>query len=98
MKDVDDLLAMAVYARERVNPYLFNYCLSVAILHRPDTQNLDIPSFMQTFPDKYLDSKVFVRAREEITVVPQGSRVSQIIIKTSSLLPSNEVQYLETDL
>lgn len=75
MKDFDDFQSMAIYARERVNPYLFNYCLSVAILHRPDTQDLDIPSFVQTFPDKYLDSQVFARAREEATIIPDGQRV-----------------------
>lgn len=75
MKSIEDLQAMAIYARERVNPYLFNYCFSVAILHRPDTQDLDIPSFIQTFPDKYLDSQVFSRAREEATIIPEGQRV-----------------------
>lgn len=77
MRSVDDLQSLAVYARDRVNPYLFNYCLSVAILHRPDTQHLDIPTFIQSFPDKYVDSKVFTRAREEATIVPDGSRVSK---------------------
>lgn len=76
MRNVDELQSMAVFARDRVNPYMFNYCLSVAILHRPDTQSLDIPSFIQTFPDKYIDSKVFTQAREETSIVPDGSRVS----------------------
>lgn len=67
--------SIAVYARDRVNPYLFNYALSVAILHRPDTKNLDIPLFLESFPDKFLDSRAFGRLREEATVVPQGSRM-----------------------
>lgn len=75
VRNVDDLLSVAVYARDRVNPYLFNYALSVALLHREDTQNLDIPSILLSFPDKYVDSKVFTKAREEATVVPEGSRV-----------------------
>lgn len=76
MRDVDELLSIAVYTRDRVNPYLFNYALSVAVLHRPDTQNLDLPSFIRTFPDKYVDGKVFARAREESHIVPERSRVS----------------------
>lgn len=76
MRTVEDLLAMAVYARDRVNPYLFNYALSVAILHRPDTRDLDLPSFIQNFPDKFLDSKVFTPARESLTVLQDGNRVS----------------------
>lgn len=81
---MDDLLSIAVYTRDRVNPYLFNYALSVALLHRTDTQNLDLPSFIHTFPDKFVDSKVFARAREEAHIVPEGSRVSYI--KNSELI------------
>lgn len=75
MRDVDDLQSIAVYTRDRINPYLFNYALSVALLHRPDTQDLDIPNLIQSFPDKYMDSKIFTRAREESNIVPEGSRV-----------------------
>lgn len=78
MRTVDDLLSVAVYARDRVNPYLFNYALSVALLHRPDTQNLDLPSFIHSFPDKFVDAKVFNAARETATVIPQSSRVSHL--------------------
>ncbi|KAF7269759.1 hypothetical protein GWI33_017215 [Rhynchophorus ferrugineus] len=74
VRNVDDLLATAAYARDRVNPYLFNYALSVAILHRQDTNDLDIPSIIRTFPDKYVDSKVFGRAREDANVIPDGYR------------------------
>lgn len=74
MRNVDELQSMALYARDRVNPYMFNYALSVAILHRKDTQDLDLPSFIASFPDKYVDSRVLSRAREEATIVPAGSR------------------------
>lgn len=74
---MQELKSVAVYVRDRINPYLFNYGLSVAILHRPDTKDLDVPSFIQSFPDKYFDSKVFNKAREECVLVEQGgSRVS----------------------
>lgn len=76
MRSIEDLQSMAVYARDRVNPYLFNYALSVALLHRPDTQDLDVPSFLQSFPDKFIDSKVFTPAREAATILPDGNRVS----------------------
>lgn len=45
VKSVNDLQSVAAYARDRVNAQLFNYALSVALLHRPDTKNLDIPLF-----------------------------------------------------
>lgn len=70
---------MAVYARDRVNPLLFNYALSVAILHRPDTRDMNLPLISELFPDKFIDSRVFGQIREEATVVPEGSRVPIII-------------------
>ncbi|XP_059045942.1 phenoloxidase subunit 1-like, partial [Achroia grisella] len=33
MRDVDDLISLCSYCQMRINPYMFNYCLSVAILH-----------------------------------------------------------------
>lgn len=74
VRTIDDLQSVAAYARDRVNPQLFNYALSVALLHRPDTKNLDVPLFAGLFPDKFIDSRVFERAREEATIVPAGSR------------------------
>jgi tyrosinase len=74
VRTIDDLQSVAAYSRDRVNPQLFNYALSVALLHRPDTKNLDIPLFAGLFPDKFVDSRVFERAREEATIVPAGSR------------------------
>lgn len=79
MRTLDDFLSAAVYCRDKMNPYLFNYALSVAILHRPDTKNLEIPSLSEVFPEKYMDSEVFSRAKEESNIVPDGQRV--IIIK-----------------
>ncbi|KAG5875029.1 hypothetical protein JTB14_008138 [Gonioctena quinquepunctata] len=52
MENTDDLLAMAIYARERVNPLLFNYSFSVALLNRPDTSDLDIPSLVHFFQSR----------------------------------------------
>lgn len=79
MKSVDDLQTVAVYARDRLNPYLFNYALSVALLHRPDTKDLNLPLKIENFPEKYVDSKVFRGIREEATVVPAGQRMPIII-------------------
>nr|CAH7714650.1 unnamed protein product [Callosobruchus chinensis] len=102
MRSVDDLLSVAVYTRDRVNPYLFNYALSVALLHRPDTQDLDLPSFIRTFPDKYLDSKVFGKARENATIVPVNARVEPIEIPkdytASDLEEEHRLAYFREDI
>lgn len=76
MRTFEDFLSVSVYCRDRMNPYLYVYALSVAILHRPDTQNLQLPPLSEIFPDKYLDGGIFSQARQEAEVVPIGSRVS----------------------
>lgn len=80
-KNVDELQSLAVYTRDRVNPHLFHYALSVAILHRPDTKNLELPPVIENFPAKFVDSRTFRQLREEATVVPEGSRNPIVIIK-----------------
>ncbi|XP_017796963.1 PREDICTED: LOW QUALITY PROTEIN: phenoloxidase 2-like [Habropoda laboriosa] len=75
MRTYDDFLSIAVYCRDRLNPNMFIYALSVAILHRPDTRDLPVPPLTEVFPDKYMDSGIFARAREEANVVPAGARV-----------------------
>lgn len=75
MRNLEDFISATVYCRDRLNPYLFIYALSVAILHRPDTRNLQIPSLCEVFPEKYMDGAVFSQAREEANIVPDGQRV-----------------------
>ncbi|KAG5668816.1 hypothetical protein PVAND_016739 [Polypedilum vanderplanki] len=100
-RDIDHLQSLAVYARDRVNPQLFNYALSVALLHRPDTKDLDLPLYIESFPGKFLDSRSFVQAREEATVVPQGSRRPIVIPRDytgSDLDPEHRLWYFREDL
>ncbi|XP_076671843.1 phenoloxidase 1-like [Andrena cerasifolii] len=75
MRTYEDFLSVAVYCRDRLNPTMFIYALSVAILHRPDTKDLPIPPLPEIFPDKYVDGGIFSRAREEANLVPDGSRI-----------------------
>jgi tyrosinase len=55
---VGELMSLSAYVRDRVNPYLFQYAISVVIQHRPDTNHLTIPSFLTTMPDQFIDPKV----------------------------------------
>lgn len=75
VRNTDDLLAVAIYARERVNPYLFQYAFSVTLLHRPDTEGLELPSVVHSFPEKFFENNVIGKAREQATVVAKESRV-----------------------
>ncbi|XP_055532399.1 phenoloxidase 1-like [Wyeomyia smithii] len=74
--DVTSLMAVATYARERLNPNLFQYALTVAIQHRPDTRELPIPSIIELFPDQFVDPSVFPKLREEGNVVEQAKRTT----------------------
>jgi tyrosinase len=100
-RTVDDLLSVAAYVRDRINPQLFNYALSVVLLHRKDTKGLKIPSFVETFPDKFVDSRIARDARETATIVPQGSR-TPIIVPTdytaSDLDPEHRLWYFREDV
>ncbi|XP_053965114.1 phenoloxidase 2-like [Anastrepha ludens] len=98
---IDDLQSVAVYARDRLNPYLFNYALSVALLHRKDTKGLRIPPLVQSFPDKFVDSRIFRQIREEVALVPEGSRMSITIpsdYTASDLDPEHRLWYFREDI
>lgn len=73
-RDATSLLSCAAYIKDRVNIYLFQYALSVAIQHRNDTKDLMLPSIVNMFPDQFVDPSAFPKAREEASVVTQGDR------------------------
>ncbi|CAD7091974.1 unnamed protein product [Hermetia illucens] len=101
VRSIDDLQSVALYARDRVNAYLFNYALSVALLHRPDTKGLSLPSFVETFPDKYVDSKVFSQIREEASIVQEQSRMPIVIPRdytASDLDEEHRLWYFREDM
>lgn len=88
MRTYEDFLSVSVYCRDRMNPNMFIYALSVAILHRPDTKNLPIPPLHEVFPDKYIDGGIFSRAREEANISSAGQRVRIDIISNGYLFSS----------
>nr|ABC59699.2 prophenoloxidase [Ostrinia furnacalis] len=99
---LQELLSTCVFARTNLNPQLFNYCYSVAIMHRRDTRNVKIPSFAETFPSKFLDSQVFSQAREMAAVVPQNIPRIPIIIPrdftASDLESEHRLAYFREDI
>lgn len=72
--DVNTLMSLGAYTRDRVNEMLFQYCMSVAMQHRPDTQDVALPSVAETFPEQFVDPQVFPQAREETSFVPNTVR------------------------
>ncbi|XP_044743292.1 phenoloxidase 1-like [Chrysoperla carnea] len=101
MQNVADLMSLCCYVRDRINPFLFNYALSVAMLHRPDTRGTDIPNFAETFPEKFVDSAIFGKARAEAAIIPEGSREPIVLPRdytASNLEPENRIAYFREDL
>lgn len=86
MTTPEDFLAISVYCRDSMNPFLFIYAFSVAILHRPDTRTLRIPPLFEVFPEKFCDSSIFARVKEESNIFSVGSRVKY---KTESNINHN---------
>ena len=100
-KTVDNLLSAAAYVRDRINPQLFNYALSVVMLHRKDTKGVKIPTFVETFPDKFIDSRISREALELVSVVPQELRKPISIppnYTSSSLNPEQKLWYFREDV
>ncbi|XP_014229579.1 phenoloxidase 2-like [Trichogramma pretiosum] len=73
LKSVDDLMAFAAYARERVNPALFAYAYSAALLHRPDTKNLVLPPVSEIFPHNFVDAQTIAEAKESADILASPS-------------------------
>uniref|UniRef100_A0A240PKS4 Tyrosinase copper-binding domain-containing protein n=1 Tax=Anopheles christyi TaxID=43041 RepID=A0A240PKS4_9DIPT len=74
--DADTLVDVAAYARDRLNAPLFQYALSVALLHRPDTKSVTVPSVLHLFPDQFMDPATNARMMEEGTIVLDENRMA----------------------
>ncbi|EDX06280.1 GD10111 [Drosophila simulans] len=75
---------------------------SVAVYARDRVNpGLDLPSFSQTFPDRFIDSQVIRKMREESFVVQPGSRMPITIPRdytASDLDPEHRLWYFREDL
>ncbi|XP_046384944.1 phenoloxidase 2-like [Ischnura elegans] len=101
MRSYEDFLAVSVYARDRINPYMFVYAMSVAILHRPDTRGLQLPPLSEMLPEKFVDGGIFDRAREQANVRNQDTRVPIEIPRdytASDLEEEHRVAYFREDV
>lgn len=100
-KNVDDFLSVAAFVRDRINPQLFNYALSVVSIHRKDTRGVKIPNFAETFPDKFVDPKIIRQAREDLNVLPDSSRTPIVVPRdytASDLDPEHKLWYFREDV
>nr|QOQ34392.1 prophenoloxidase 2-2 [Sogatella furcifera] len=68
IKNLEDFVSCSAYCRQNMNPLLFNYAYSVALLHRNDTKGFDLPPLHEFFPDKFIDYGIFSKARMEANI------------------------------
>jgi tyrosinase len=83
---VEDFFSVAAYLRDRINPSLFVYGFSVAVMHRPDCRNVRLPPVTETFPGNFVDGAVFGLAREESTIM-NGPLIPRRVAINSNALP-----------
>ncbi|KAL1138656.1 hypothetical protein AAG570_008718 [Ranatra chinensis] len=98
---VEELLSLASYCRDRVNPYLFGYALSVALMHRNDTKYLSLPPHLQAFPEKFISESALSLATEESSIANDAERLP-VELPTgrtaSDLEPENKLWYFREDI
>ncbi|GAB0091392.1 hypothetical protein DMENIID0001_062330 [Sergentomyia squamirostris] len=71
----EDFISTICYVHERVNPYLFNWALTIAVINRKDTAGYGFPVIPAVFPEKFFDGKLHKDARDAVSVVPQEDRI-----------------------
>ncbi|XP_065092363.1 phenoloxidase 8-like [Ochlerotatus camptorhynchus] len=99
--DPEILLSMASYARDRLNPLLFQYALTVALLHRKDTHDVPVLSLLEMFPKRFVDPLLFPQLEEEGFVVDQPQRVAieiPMVYSASEELLEQRLAYFREDL
>ncbi|XKL64183.1 hypothetical protein PGB90_004269 [Kerria lacca] len=100
-KNLDEFVSLAAYCKNVVNPYLYHYAFSIALLHRSDSKNIEVPSHCLSFPQLYFDRAIFARAREEENIIPKGSRDAIEIPRdytASNLELEHRVAYFREDV
>ncbi|XP_058059769.1 phenoloxidase 8-like [Anopheles bellator] len=74
--DPKTMLSVAAYARDRLNPTMFQYALTIALMHRQDTRTVPIPSFLEMFPTRFVDSSILPQLRQEGFIAEQKERIA----------------------
>ncbi|XP_066998959.2 hexamerin [Anabrus simplex] len=105
-KDWDTLFKTACWARDRVNEGQFVYAMTVALLHRQDTQDVVMPPIYEITPHLFVDSETIQKAYEarmeavglmkndvKTVVIP-----SQVNTMWHTLNPEQQLSYFTEDV
>lgn len=63
-KDNQTLVQNIAWARMNCNEGMFVYALTLAVIHRPDTQGLILPTIQEIFPQMFLNAKSVYQAEK----------------------------------
>ncbi|CAO1327416.1 unnamed protein product [Diamesa tonsa] len=97
---LEDLFSVAAFCRERVNPQLFQYCLAVAIQHRPDTKSMSAPMMIQQFPDQFMSSESLNDVANEAKLPSSLRKSVEITTKKTGadIDPEHRLAYFREDI
>ncbi|XP_068082933.1 hexamerin-like [Anabrus simplex] len=106
-RDWDTLLKTACWARDRVNEGQFVYALTVALLHRQDTQNVVLPPIYEIYPHFFVDAETIQKAYEarmEGMIPKPISETKTVVIPTQrnttwhTVNPEQKLTYFSEDV
>lgn len=62
-KDIDELLSLGLFVRDQINSQLFVYAYSVALAHRYDSDDIQLPNLFEIWPDRFFDVDIMQKCR-----------------------------------
>lgn len=98
-----DMLVLAMRSRETVNPQLFQYALSVAVLHRPGLSRLRPPSLLSTMPGKFLSGATLRKCFDQANLYAESQAqrretvVEKIAQSATDADPEHKLAYFRED-
>jgi tyrosinase len=100
LPDIPTLQSVGIYIRDRINPYLYQYSLAVALNHRKDTNHLSTPLVIQTFPDQFLDPSLLPNLKIESRFTEEDRKVVEIPrnYTASDDEPEQKMAYFREDI
>lgn len=63
-EDLDELISLSLYVRDQINSQLFIYAYSVVLIHRYDSDNIEIPQLFEIAPQKFFDKGTLAKVRQ----------------------------------
>lgn len=87
-KDFETFYKTAVWARQYINEGIYVYAISVAIVHREDTQGIVLPAIYEIYPNYFFNSEVIQKVRQYKQTHTQKAADSKGILEEYFLLLS----------